>query len=83
MEPIIQNTGALQLPLRSISVIEVQAPTEINAQHIYQLNPSDDLLSDIIALAVNHKIHHKYPRLLNISLHNTEYDRVHIPRKPC
>ena len=33
MEPII-----LQLPLRSISVIAVQAPTELNTKHIYQLN---------------------------------------------
>ena len=80
MEPIIQN-AALQLPPGSICVIAVQAPTELNTKHIYQLNASDDLPSGIIPLAVNHWIHHKYPRLLNITLLNTEYDTAHVSTK--
>ena len=35
MEPIVQNSGALTLPPRSISVISVQAPTELNTKHLY------------------------------------------------
>ena len=81
METIIQNAGALQLPLRSISVIAVQAPTELNTKHIYQLNASGDLLSGIIPFAVDHRIHYKYPKLLNLPLLNTEFDTVHVPRK--
>ena len=81
MEPTVQNAGALELPSRSISVIAVQAPTELNTQHIYQLNASDDLLSGIIPLAVNHRIHEKYQKMLEIFLLNTEHDTIHILRK--
>ena len=77
MEPILQNAGALQLPWRSIFVIAVQAPTEQNTQCIYQLNTSDDLPSGLICLAVNQRIHHKYPTLLNIPLLNREFDTIH------
>ena len=66
MVPIVENAGALQLPLRSISVTAIQAPTELNTQHIYQLNASDDLPLGLILLAVNQRIHHKYTELLNI-----------------
>ena len=67
-EPIKQNWGALQFPPRSTSVIAVQTPTELNTKHIYQLNASEDLPSGIIPLAVDHRIDHKYPKLLNIPL---------------
>ena len=80
-KPKIHNAGAPQLPTRSISVIAVQAPIELNTKHSYQLNGNDDLSSDIIPLEVNHRINHKYPKLLNIPLLTTEYDKVHIPRK--
>ena len=79
-EPIIWNAGAL-LALRSISVIAVQAPTKLNTKHIHQLNATDDLPSGVIPLAVDHRIHHKYPKLLNIPLLNRDYDTVHVPRK--
>ena len=59
----------------------VQAPTEPNIKHIYQLNASDNLPSGTLSLAVDHRIDHKYPKLLNISLLSTEYDAVHVPRK--
>ena len=32
-------------------------------------------------LAMDHKVHHKYPKLLKILLLNTEHGTVHIPRK--
>ena len=32
-------------------------------------------------LAVDCSVHHKYPKVLNIPLLNTEYDAVYIPRK--
>ena len=35
MTPIILNGGALQLPSRNISILVVQAPTKLNAKHIY------------------------------------------------
>ena len=54
---------------------------ELNTKHIYQLNATKDLPSGIILLAANHRIDHKYPKLLNISLLNTEYDAVHLLRK--
>ena len=82
-EPIIQNVRTLQLPPRSILVIAVQSLTELNTKHIYQLKASDDLPSGLISLAVNHRIHDKYQKLLNIPQLNTDYDTVHIPRKPC
>ena len=81
MEPIIQNARALQLPQRSIFIIAVPTSTEMNAKHIYQLNSSDDLLPGIILLAADHRIHHRYPKLLNMPLLNTKHDTVHVPRK--
>ena len=54
------------LPARSISVISVQVPTELNTKHLYQMGVTDDLPSGIIPLAVDHKINHKYPKLLKI-----------------
>ena len=78
--PIVQNSGALTLPPRSILVISVQAPMELNIKHLYQLDAIDDLPSGIIPLSVDHKIGHKYPKLLKIPLLNTEHNIVHIPR---
>ena len=51
----------------------VQAPTELDTQHIYTLNTSDDNTLDLIPLAADHKINHKYPKLLNIPILNTAY----------
>ena len=73
MEPIIKNAETLKLPPRSISITSVQAPTELNTKHIYKLNPADDP-SGIISLAVDHKIDHKYPKLLKILFLNTEHN---------
>ena len=76
MEPLIQNARALKLPPRSICIIAVQAPSELNTKYIYQLNATDDLLSGIIPLAVNHTIDHKFPQLMNIPLLNIEYAAI-------
>ena len=77
---IIHNVGALWLQPRSLSVIKVQAPTELDTQHIHQLNASDDLLSYIIPQADGHRIHDKYPKFLSMVILNTAYDAVHIPK---
>ena len=81
MEPIIHNAGTLHLPLRSIPIIAVHAPTELSTQHIHQLNTSDDLLSGLIPLAMDHRNHQKYLKMLNIPLLITAYDTVYISRK--
>ena len=80
MKPIAQKAGALILTSRCITVISVQAPIELNTKYINQLDAVDDLPSGIIPLAVDHKIDHKYPKLLRTSLLNTEYDTIYIPR---
>ena len=80
-EPTMCNAGTLHLPLRSISIIAVQAPTELNTQDIYQLNASVYLPSGIIPLAVNYRIHHKCQYWSSILIFNTAYDAVHVPRK--
>ena len=69
------------LPGRSISVILVQAPTKLNNRHLYQLYTNDDLPSDLIPLAVDHKIDYKYPKLQKVPLLNTEHNKVYIPRQ--
>ena len=50
-------------------------------RHLYQLDDIDDLLSGVMYLAVDHKIDHKYPKLLKIPLLNKDYNTFHIPRK--
>ena len=32
-------------------------------------------------MVVDHKLHHKYPKLLKIPLLNTEHNTIYIPRK--
>ena len=80
-EPTIQNSGAFILQPRSISIISVQGATELNTWHLYQLNAADDLPSGNIPLAVDHKIGHKYPKLLKITLLHTKHNTLHIWRK--
>ena len=65
------------LPPISVSVISVKAPTELNTRHLYQL----DVTNNLPPLAVDHKIDHKYPKLLRIPLFNTENNMVQISRK--
>ena len=79
-KPIIQNAGAFHLQPKCVSIITVQAPTELKPQHIYELSTSDDLSDGLIPLAVNHKVNHKNPKLLNIHVLNTLYNRVYVPR---
>ena len=62
-------------------MISVQAPTELDTKHLYQLDATDDLPSGIIPLAVDHKIDHMYPKLLKIPLFNTEHNTADILRK--
>ena len=50
------------LPARSISLISVQAPTELNTKHPYQLDVTDDYPSGIIPLAVDHKNKSQVPQ---------------------
>ena len=61
--------------------MSVQASTELDMKHLYQLDAVDDLPSGIIPLAVDHKIDHEYPKLLKTPLLNTKHSKVHIPRK--
>ena len=76
----MSNAGALPSQLRSILVITIQASTELSTQHIYQLNTSVDLLSGLIPLAVDHRIHHKYLQLLSTSIPSKTYDAAHVPK---
>ena len=48
MASIGWSSGTLILPPRSISAISVQAPTELDTKHLYQLDTTADLLSGII-----------------------------------
>ena len=61
--------------------MSVQAPNELDTKYFYQLDATDYLPSGFIPLAVNHKINGEHPKLMKISLLNTEHNTVHIPRK--
>ena len=63
---MIWNTGSFNLQPKSISVITVQTPTELNTKHTYAFDASDDLPLGHIPLSVVHKINHKYQKSLNI-----------------
>ena len=58
----------------------VQTPTELDTQCIYALDTSDDLPLALLPLVVDHKINHKYPKLLCKPILITSYDRAHVPR---
>ena len=60
------------LPTRSVSAMSVKAPTELNTRHLYQLDATDNLPPGIISLAVDHKIDHKYSKILCIPLLNID-----------
>ena len=68
-------------PARSISVILVQAWIKLNTKHLYQLDAADNSPLGIITLAADHKINHKYPKLLKIPLLNMEHNTVQIARR--
>ena len=70
-KPILQTAGAFYLQPRSISIIIVQAPINLEPQCICEFSTSNDLPLGLIPLAVNHKINHKYPKLLNTYILNT------------
>ena len=76
-KPIVQNAGAFYLQTRGISIHTVQTPTEVKPKY-YKPSTSDDLPSDLIPLAVSHKINHKYPKLLNIPILNMTDSRIYI-----
>ena len=63
IKPIICNAGAFYLQPRSISVITVHTPPELNVQHVYALDASHDLPLGLIPIAVDHKINHKHPKV--------------------
>ena len=69
-KPIIWNAGAFYLQSRSVSVITIQAPRELDPQHIYELTFSDDLPYGLISLSVDHKVKYEYPKLLSIPVLN-------------
>ena len=54
----------------------VQTQTELDTQHIYTPDSSPDLPLGLVSLAFDHKIDHKYSKLLSIPILNTAYDRV-------
>ena len=58
----------------------VQAPIELKPQYIYELSASNDLPSNLIPLATDHKIKHRYPKLLNIPILNAAHSRLYIPK---
>ena len=60
-----------------MSIITVQASTELKSQPIYELNTNHNLPDGLIPLLVDLKVNHK---LLNIPVLNTSYNRVYIPR---
>ena len=66
---------------KCIKSYQQKAPTDLNTRHPYQLDAIDNLQPGIIHLAVDHKIDHKYPKLLKIPLLNTENTTVKFPRK--
>ena len=66
--------GEINLQAVSISVIMFQTPNELDEQHIYVLDASDDLPLGLIPLAVDHKNDPKYPKLLSIPVMNTTYE---------
>ena len=58
----------------------VQMSNELDTQHIYILDASDDLPLGLIPSIVNHKTDHKGPKLLIIPMLNNTYNRVCISR---
>ena len=66
--PIVQNSRTFMLPPGIISVISVQAPTELDTKHLCQLDAIGDLASGIIPLALDHKIELQYHKLLKTPL---------------
>ena len=77
-KPIIWNALAFYLQPKAIMINTVQAQTELRPQYLYKLNASDYLPSELIPLAVDHKINHKFPKLLNIVILSTAHSRVYI-----
>ena len=75
-KPIVQNSGAVYLQSRSMPIITVQAPMELNPRHSYELSSSDDLSLGLIPLAVDHRINHKCPKSLNIPILSMAYNKV-------
>ena len=68
-KPIIQNAGAFYLQPRCMSIITVQTPMDLNSQHFYELDTSDDLLDGLIPFS--QKVNHNYHKLLKIPILNT------------
>ena len=58
----------------------VPAPTELKTQHIYEFSTSDAFPLDPIPLAVDHRINHKYPNLINLPILSMAHRRLDIPR---
>ena len=79
-KPIVQNAVPFYLQPRGILIITVQASIELKPHYIYKLTTSHDLPSELIPLAVYHKINHKYPNLLNIPILNMAHSKVYIPK---
>ena len=65
---------------KDILIITVQAPTALKPQNIYELSSSNDLPSDHTPSVVNHKINHKYPKLLHKPILNKAHTRIYIPQ---
>ena len=77
--PMIWNAWAFYLKW-SLSIIITQTPTELKPQYIYELNTSDNLPDELIPLAVDYKVSHMYPRLLNIPVLSASYNMDYITR---
>ena len=71
---IICNAEVFYLQPRSISVLKALTPTVLDTQNIYSLDASNGLPLGLIPVPVDHKIGHKYPKLLSIPILNTAYN---------
>ena len=79
-KPMVPNAGTFCLQSQGILIITLQAPTELKPQYISEISVSNDLLSELISLAVDHKINDKYSNLLNIPILIMAHSRVYIPK---
>ena len=79
MHPIVKTKGKITLKLKSISIIEVQAPQDISGNKKYHLNPKAYLPQGIIPLDLIH-LFEKMPRTLKLPILNTCTNYESIPR---
>ena len=69
--PILKTKGKIMLPPMSISIVGIKMPTLQNTNNVYELNfETFQLLKGVITLNVLHRIDHKTPQSLSVSILN-------------